>query len=81
MQRLTVHILALQMCISIDSPRLWNSLETILKAETSMHMFKHGYKQIIMESYIKYCIDLLLMCGIKLMSEFSYKTTLHCGNI
>ena len=34
-----------QMCISIDGPKLWNSLETILKEETSMYMFRHKHKK------------------------------------
>ena len=42
-----------QMYISIDGQKLWNSLETILKEETSIHMSKHKYKQIIIELYIK----------------------------
>ena len=41
------------MCISIDGPKLRNFLETILKEEISIHMLKHKYKKIIMESYIK----------------------------
>ena len=60
-----------QMCISIDGPKLWNSLEAILREEISIHMSKHTYKLTIMESYIKNCIDLLLICGTKLMSDFS----------
>ena len=55
------------MCISIQGPKLWKSLETILKEEISIHMPKHRYKQIIMESDIKNCIDLVLICGVKLM--------------
>ena len=70
-QEFNVRTTKKQMCISMDGPKLWNSLETILKEETSKHMHKHKFKQIIMESYINNCIDLLLMCGTKLMLEIS----------
>ena len=44
-QQFDVRTTQKQMCISIDGPKLWNSLETIVKEETSIYMFKHIYKQ------------------------------------
>ena len=63
-QQFDVRTIKKQMCISIDGPNLWIILEAILKEEISIHMFKHKYKQIMMESYIffllVYKIDLRL---------------------
>ena len=70
-QQFDVRTTKRKMCISIDGPKLWNSMEITLKKEASIHMSKHKYMQIIMESYIENCIDLLLVCGTKLMSQFS----------
>ena len=47
-----VYVQPKDMCICIDGPMLWNSFETILKEEINIHIFKHRYKQMIMESYI-----------------------------
>ena len=52
-QQIYVRTTKKQMRISMDESKLWNSMETILKEETSMHMLRYKYKQIIMGSYIK----------------------------
>ena len=41
-----------------------NNSKRIHIYNTSKHMFEHRYKQINMESYIKNCIDLLLICVV-----------------
>ena len=46
-----------------------------------MHMSKHKYKQIIMDSYINKIIYLLLKCGTQLMSEFIHRTVHQYGNM
>ena len=57
--------------IYIDGPKLWNSMETIIKEETGIYMTKHRYKQIIMESYIKNLYSPLIDMWYKDDTEFS----------
>ena len=51
--------------------KLCNSMETILREETSIHMFVKKFTKLLWNLAEKICIDLLLICGTTLMSGFS----------
>ena len=55
------------MCISIDGPKLLNSLETIQNIKYVYICLNINKGKIIMESYIFFNVKLVLICGMKLM--------------